>query len=114
MTFEHQVRGQPGEQKIKEIIGCEVSGAGSPERTLAENVPRARAHFDCSRRWAVAARHPLYPRGKPQQTYYADANEHRPPAEIGHEEAGANCADAVPPLQTRHYATAGEAAIVFR
>src|SRR3954469_12108115 len=113
MTFEHQVRGQPGEQEIKQIIGCEVSGAGSPERTLTENVPRARAHFDCSRGWAVTTRHPSDPRRKPQQTYYSDGNEHRAPAEIGHQKAGADCADDIPPLQTRHHATAGEAPVVF-
>src|SRR5260221_13321269 len=92
MTLALQIKGQPGGGEIKKIVAAEMSGAGSPEGALGEDV-EVSGSCGVGASDAGTAGHPCGPGGEPEQGDEAHADEDGAPSVLGHEEPGAESAD---------------------
>ena len=87
MPLPNQIKGQPGEQEIPEIVRAEKPEEGGPCRPLAQNIGNARDTAGVVGGDARPTRHPFEPARQPEQAAQSQGDEERPPAEVRHEDA---------------------------
>src|SRR5438105_7992725 len=101
MAFLREIRRQPCQKKVGEIIKTKVAGGTSPEIALFENrhVTDQGGCSDRGRGWSSGL--PAKPCGNPKKTGKSHPKENRAPAVFCNEQAGAERTDRGAKLQAR-------------
>src|SRR5579864_1055580 len=99
MTHADQIRRQPGNHEIEEVVAAEVAGGGAPKGTMPQNDRPAGAFVRGVWQDAAAARLPSAPRWEPYEAEQPDADEDGTPAESRHQDTCAESAGSIPEFQ---------------
>src|SRR4051812_29505207 len=85
MPFLDEVRRQPRQQEIIEVVPAEMPRERRPDCAVPKDLAEARRRHGHLAAGAVGAWHPAVPKWEPQQSAEAEREEEWAPAEMGDE-----------------------------
>src|SRR6266478_6147816 len=83
MPLRYQVRRQPGEQEVPQVIASEQSEKGTPDVSAAQDLADSGRRRALDGRCYVVAWPPDHPRNEPEQARGAHGEEHDAPTVVG-------------------------------
>src|SRR5947209_17336690 len=101
MQLVAEVRRQPGQDEIPDVIAAEQSDERAPRRSLRADLPHARHLALDLTDQRLILRSPDVPRNQPEEAQAAGDEEKHAPAEAPHEEAACQDTDGRPEFAPR-------------